>query len=451
MRTYREISITNLVTMKANFAKMVGYFPSAGQASVHRSMKRFRVVLAGARFGKSMLAGFEIAFYLLFPDFRVWCVAPVYELAEKEFNWALDFLSRFKHPRIGTPIINLAKVSNSSRGSREIRFPWGSFCKTKSTEKPQALLGEELDLLIMGEAACMPREPWERMLRARIGPRSGMMLAPSTGAGDNNLFAEFVERGKSESPDDQDWQTWQFCTIDNPTFEKSEYERAKKDLDPDVFREQYEGKLVSRRGFVFRFDNLHIINTLPHDIKDWPVIIGIQPGFKNPFVAVIIAIHRVTHEYIVIDEVHVTERLLPDVVPILSEKCKGLVVLCILTDYWQRGPYEEMKKIFDKITVNDIEKRVGHNASIVARVRSLQNVMKLKPEGPPRLRIYAKCEKTIDEFQKCKWPDKPDEEADKLESEIPLPKYFQAPQAVSHVVAFCEISVGYDVYNIQRS
>lgn len=203
---------------KANFARRVAYQPSRGQKQVHLSNKRYRIVLAGARFGKSMLAGFEIAYYLMFPDCRVWCVAPVYELAEKEFNWALEFLSRYKMEDGISRLIDRAKISTPARGSKSIRMPWGSYVQTKSTENKENLLGEELDFLVLGEAACIAREPWERMLRARLGPRVGRMLAPSTGAGDNNIFAEFVANGKTDDPKFADWQTWEFTTLDNPCF-----------------------------------------------------------------------------------------------------------------------------------------------------------------------------------------------------------------------------------------
>ncbi len=435
---------------KANFAQKVCYHPSQGQKQVHLSNKRYRIVLAGARFGKSMLAGFEIAYYLMFPDCRIWCVAPVYELAEKEFNWALEFLSRYKMEDGISRLIDRAKISTPARGSKSIRMPWGSYVQTKSTENKENLLGEELDFLVLGEAACIAREPWERMLRARLGPRVGKMLAPSTGAGDNNIFAEFVANGKADDPKFADWQTWEFTTLDNPCFDKVEYERARRELDPDVFREQYEGKIVSRRGYVFKFQDEHIVQTLPEEIEQWPIVVAIQPGFKNPCAVAFIAYNMRQREYLVYDEIYLTETLMEEIIPKILEKLRGRRYLGAFSDYWMKDACDDMAKNGLATKTNDVEKKVGKMQAIIARTRVLQNVLKIREDGKPRLQIYQKCEHIIGDFRKCKWPDHPKEEAERLEAEIPLPKFFQAPQAISHAIAFFESATGVAVYESQK-
>lgn len=446
-----SISPSDLIKAKAGFAQKVGYKPSRGQKLVHESAARYRIVLAGARFGKSMLAGFEIAFYLtLFPDCHIWCVAPVYELAEKEFNWAMEFLSRYKMPDGKGRLIDRAKISTPSRGARVIRMPWGSYVQTKSTENKENLLGEELDFLVLGEAACIAREPWERMLRARLGSRQGSMLAPSTGAGDNNIFAEFVANGQSDDPSFVDWETFTFSTIDNPVFDRAEYEKARAELDPDVFKEQYEGQLVSRRGFVFRFGDEHICKELPLDLDIMPIVVAIQPGFKNPCIVALIAYNRENKEYIIFDEIYLEETLIEDIVPLVKEKTKGRRWIGTFSDYWLKDALDTLKRNGLSATTNEIEKKVGKTQAIISRVRVLQNVLKIRENGLPRMRIYHKCVHIIEDFQRCKWPDKPKEEADRLEAEVPLPKYFQAPQAISHAVAFFESVTGVAVYEAQK-
>lgn len=437
--------------MKMNFASQVQYTPSPGQAEVHLSTKRYRIVLAGARFGKSMLAGFEAAFYpSTFVDCRVWLVGPSYELAEREFNWTVEFLSRYKMPKTQGRLIERCQMSSPTRGKRKIQFLWGSFIETRSTDSMESLLGEELDLIVLCEAACIPREAWERYLRARIGPRKGLLLAPSTGAGDTNIFAEFVQNGLADTPEMKDWKTWLFSTIDNPTFDRNEYYQAKKELAPEVFREQYEGKLVSRRGLVFRFQNAHIEQKLPEDIMYWPVVASIQPGYKNPCAVVFIAYKAATQEYLVIDEICLQETLMSEIAPRILAKTKGRRFLGIFSDYWQKDGLEEMARCGLAIKTNEEEKKIGRQPSIIARVRAVQNVLKYEEDIPPRFKIYRECVNTIDGFQKCKWPDRPKEEADRLESELPLPKFFQFPQAISHVVAFFESASGARIYDAQR-
>lgn len=445
---YKNLTTSQLLSLKATFAQKVGYSPSKGQALVHSSCKRFRVVCAGARFGKSMLAGFEMAFFSLFPDFRIWSVAPVYELAEKEFNWALEFLSKYKIPD-GRSMVDLGRLSSPSRGSRSIIFPHGSYIRTKSTEKPDTLLGEELDFINLGEASCIPREVWERQIRARIGSRNGMLLAPSTGSGDSGLFAEMIARGKSGLKNDSDWESWEFSTIDNPTFSQKEYFLAKRTLPREIFEEQYEGKLVSRRGFVFSLNKDHILNENISSYENCPCAVSVQYGFKNPCSVVFFACLS-EKNFVVIDEIYQKETLIKDIIDLIKEKTKGRRVLCVTGDYFDSEVRREFEKNGLRLSVSE-EKNMNKSSAIQARVRLLQDALST-PENQdyPCLRFLKGCKNTIDDFNQCKWGDKPKEISDKLESELPLPKYFQSPQAISYFIKWIVDCAGTDVYSVQK-
>lgn len=209
----RTIPQEQLISLKAAFAARCGYCPSEGQAQIHQSTKRFRVCVAGARFGKSMAEGFEIAFHLQFPNFRAWIVAPVYNLADKEFDWVMHFLAAYKRDD-GRSLYEIGKICDPNKGPRNFSTPWGSFVETKSTENPEQLLGEELDLIAFGEGAYIPRKVWENQLRARIGPREGQLLAFSTGNSDSGLFSDFVANGFSDDPETKkDWQAVDYYSV----------------------------------------------------------------------------------------------------------------------------------------------------------------------------------------------------------------------------------------------
>ena len=433
------------IQSKFNFFKSCGYTPHPKQAEIHQSTARFRAIAAGARSGKSMAAGAEIAFMLMFPKKRIWCVSSQYELADKEFDWALEFLSRIYVD--GKRLTDAAKITSASRGSRKLEFPWGSFVKTKSTEKAQTLLGEELDMIVLGEASQVARAPWERMLRARLGPRNGRLIAASTPNSDAGLFRIFFENGLSQDPNFSDWASWQFATIDNPTFSREEYEIARKELDENVFKEQYEGLFVSRRGKVFNFQDCHIFREIPTGIEDWPIIRAIQRGYQNPFVCLFIAISP-DREYYVIDEVFATQTLINDVSPIIIEKSKGKRILASIGDYRDQEGLEQLAKNGIKCTTND-ERKYTKQIGTLRRVQAIQNCLKIRDTGTSKIHVFAGCENLIHELKECKWPDKQPEEREKAEIELPLTKFFQSPAALSYVVAFCEVSQGFDIYSFQ--
>lgn len=414
------------------------------QRLVHDSDARFRVVAAGARAGKSLLAGAEIAYSLLQPGHRIWIVASQYELAEREFVWALDLLANYKNS-LGISFTNYCKISTAARGSREIRSPYGSFCKTKSTEKMPSLLGEELDLLVIGESAKLSREAWERYLRARLGSRCGRLLATSTPDSDSGIFTEFFRNGQTGVTG---WESWQFSTLDNPTFSRDEWETAKRSLDKDVFAEQYEGKFVSRRGLVFRtFQDVHISNELPAGVENWPVVRGLQKGFQNPFCCVWIAIDPGSKNYFVYRDYSKVQVLPEDALREIEELSRGRHVIGTIIDYWDGDFQTTCRQSGIGITVQD-EKKIGHNAAIVKRVQAIQNL--LKDTGSSKLRIHSSCQAVIEDLKKCKWPERQPEEKEKAEVEIPSSKYFQCAAALSYAVAFLESAKGVDVYGSQQ-
>ena len=150
-----------MVGTKADFFKDMGYVPSPGQQEFHNSSARFKVFAAGSRFGKSMMAGAEVAYEFLRPNHRIWIIGTQYDLAEKEFNWALQFLARVKLPN-GRNILDMCKIINRQLGPKRIESSWGSSICTKSSEKLTSLLGEEIDMAVLSEASQHSTISWER-------------------------------------------------------------------------------------------------------------------------------------------------------------------------------------------------------------------------------------------------------------------------------------------------
>lgn len=435
--------VVDYISAKLSVFDNFGYAPSPGQRAIHHSGARFIIGAAGARFGKSMAAGAEIAAELLLrPGARIWCVGPQYELADREFTWALEHLGKLAIK--GQPVLDFARVTTAARGSRKITFEWGSYCQTKSTEKPSSLLGEELDMIVLCEASQIAREPWERMLRARLGPRHGRLLALSTPNADSGLFREFFQNGKDGKPD---WESFQFSTLDNPYFSRDEYEIAQKELDEKVFKEQYQGEFVSRRGKVFDLQDVHIVEELPADLVNWPVFRGFQAGYQNPLAVIWVAISP-SREFWVFDELYLTQALWRDVSGQIAEKTKGRRVICSLSDYRDEKIKEDLSAIGINARAND-EKKYTKGIATLRRIQALQSVMKPRENGRSRLIVHKNCQGLIKELQECKWPDPQKEQAEKAEIELPLTKYLQAVSALSYVVAFVEGARGVDIYSVQ--
>ena len=74
---------------------MSGYKPHTGQMCLHRSDARFRVVVAGRRWGKSISAAKEAELMILKPRTRGWIVSKTYELGEKVYR---EIYKKFPSP-----------------------------------------------------------------------------------------------------------------------------------------------------------------------------------------------------------------------------------------------------------------------------------------------------------------------------------------------------------------
>ena len=120
--------------------------PHKGQAEVHNSPARFKVLAAGRRWGKTRL-GVNECLDVASRGGRAWWVAPSYKTSE--VGWR-------PLRRIGSKIgAEIRKVD------RMINLPNGGSVQVRSADDPQSLRGEGLDFVVMDENAFMKEEAKE--------------------------------------------------------------------------------------------------------------------------------------------------------------------------------------------------------------------------------------------------------------------------------------------------
>ena len=427
----------NLNDEKMAFFHNAGYIPSPGQEQFHLSLARYRILVAGSRFGKSMAGGYEAAFELMIPGRQIWIVATNYDLAKKEFGWAMNALSSIQYG--DSKIIDLCDYHDGDRGPKYIKTPWDSWLYTKSTEERTLLLGEELDLLILGEGSQIPFEAYDRYLRRALISRKGRLICPSTPNSDAGLLMHFWKQVQEKKPG---WAGWQFRSVDSGHLSEEEWKSMKEDMTEENFAEQGEGKFVSRRGKVFRFGDDHVFKKPPEGMEHWPVLMGVRMNFKNPFAILFIAINREERTYWVYDEIYLTEKLPSEIAPLMIQKQKGRHIIGRITEYGDGAKIIEMRKAGIDCTPID-EKAFSKSQATIRRIQAVQNCLKVRPEKGPRLRVSADCVNTIKDLESCTWPDKRE---DKEEIELPLTKHLHAPLALSYVLAYCEALWGINIY-----
>ena len=213
---------------------------------------------------------------------RTWIVGPTYELAEREFHYIWDDLMRVG-PALGWPKPILARDSKKG-GDLYIQTAWGSTVVGKSADKPQSLLGQEIDLLLMSEAATMPADVWHRYLEPTLSTTRGYALFPTTPDAGAIWLHELWLRGLEGHKDIASY-TWPVSG--NPTYPMEEFEskRAYYGADHPAFREQYLGEWTFYEGTVYGHDFEASRNLIdPFEIpREWRRIRSIDFGYRDPF------------------------------------------------------------------------------------------------------------------------------------------------------------------------
>ena len=220
---------------KRELFRMLRYQPHPGQVLVHRSVASRRVLACGTRWGKSTCGAMECIAALVEPRESAlgWVVAPTLELTRRTFERVVRTIRASFENRIieYSPREHCISVRNLGGGVSEL--------KAKTADRPDGLLGEGIDFLVIDEAANVREGVWDEYLAPRLIDRKGWSLIISTPRGQGWFQREF-RRAKR----DPDYERWQAPTSENPRIDLALIEAERGRLDADTFAQQYEGRFT---------------------------------------------------------------------------------------------------------------------------------------------------------------------------------------------------------------
>ena len=209
---------------------------NAGQKQVATSPARFRVVVAGRRWGKTWLATRELARAAREPNRRVWYIAPSYRMA-KQIVW----------DSIKWRLQDLNWVQRINESDLAITLRNGSTIALRGADNPDSLRGVGLDFLVMDEFAMIDEKAWSEVLRPTLSDRQGSAMFITTPMGTSNWAFDLYNR----SATDTNWQSWTFRTIDGGNVAPEEIEQARRDLSDRQFRQEYEATFETYAGRIY--------------------------------------------------------------------------------------------------------------------------------------------------------------------------------------------------------
>lgn len=356
----------------------IDYSPHKNQILVHNDTHRFRIVVAGRRFGKTILAINElIKEALTKPGSEVWYIAPTYRQAE-QIAWKLLF--KYLPKQIVTKI-HETKLT--------VKLINGSTISLKGVDNKDSLRGVGLNFVVLDEYEDMPEDVWEEIIRPELTDTQGKALFIGTPKGFNKLYTLFNRQ-------DADYKAFKFKTADNPFIKPSEIEKARAEVDPDTFAQEYEADFRHFTGLVYKDFNreTHVVEPI-EALPGWAHYMSIDFGYKN---ATAVLWYMVDYDGViyVTDELYVQEWTTEAIINEINAKSAGLHIR-------QRFGDPSAKQLIADYQRYGVVILPAHN-DVTAGIAKVTEYMKINPYTKrPRLRIFKNCVNLIRELEDYQW------------------------------------------------
>jgi len=208
---------------------------SKPQAQISNSEARFRIAACGRRFGKSWLAMNEMAKFARYPNQKILAVAPTYKQCKN--IWWNDLKGM---------LIEKNWVKKINESELMITLVNGSTITLRSSENYDALRGGKYNFIVLDEFADMNPDAWFQVLRPTLSDMQGHALFIGSPKGRNHFYSLWIEAGVLE-----DWESFQFTTLEGGNVPESEIEAAQRDLDERTFNQEYMSQFVDYAGVIF--------------------------------------------------------------------------------------------------------------------------------------------------------------------------------------------------------
>lgn len=256
------------------------------QRKIFLNGSRFRVVVAGRRFGKTVLGVSECLYEAQRGTNRlIWYIAPTYRMA-KELVW--------EELKSAIPAHMIAS-KNESELSIRIKG-YNSKIVLKGADNPDSLRGKGLDFAVFDEAADIDGEStWFKVIYPALTDRMGNALFIGTPKGYNWFYDLYVS---AES--DASWSTFTYTTAQGGNVSLRELEYARKTLSPKHYAQEFEASFETLSNRVYdTFDRRKNVDAGVEDLGG-DILIGMDFNV-DPMSAVVGS--RVTDQFHQWDEI----------------------------------------------------------------------------------------------------------------------------------------------------
>jgi len=209
----------------------IPYKPRDLQAEMHKSIRRWNVLVMHRRFGKTVFAVNHLIKHALtcqLPRPRVAFIAPTFTQA-KRIAW--DYVKYYA-----------SVIPGVSFNETELRvdFPNGGRLMLLSAENPDALRGIYLDMAIFDEFGMQNPRVWGEVVRPALSDREGAAIFLGTPAGHNHFF-DLLEQARAETENGSDQWYWKIVKAsESGLVKEAELDAARAQMTPEQYEQEYE-------------------------------------------------------------------------------------------------------------------------------------------------------------------------------------------------------------------
>jgi phage terminase large subunit len=206
-----------------------GYQPRVIQAELHRRLKRFNVIVAHRRFGKTVFCINEMVDQALRckkPNPRYAYLAPLYGQA-KRVAW--DYLKMYTE-----------KIPGASANEADLRVDLphnGARFTLLGADNPASLKGIYLDGVILDEYADMNPMAWSEVIRPTLSDRQGWGVFIGTPKGQNAFYKMWL---RSQSGEEPEWFGAMYKASQTGILAPPELESAAKEMTEEEYEQEFE-------------------------------------------------------------------------------------------------------------------------------------------------------------------------------------------------------------------
>lgn len=209
--------------------------PHEGQRKVLQSKARFRVLMCGRRWGKSLISKQYTITEALAGNINAY-ITPTYSLAKVFFD------------EIAKIIPN--EVATANKSDLVFKFVTGGEIRFFTGERLDNLRGLKFHNVIIDEASYITHleDAWNNAIRPTLTDFQGRALFISTPRGKDFFYRLYLRNGE------KDFESFKYSTYDNPFINNQEIDDAKASLPKAVFEQEYLANPMENAANPFGMD-----------------------------------------------------------------------------------------------------------------------------------------------------------------------------------------------------